>query len=260
MASLKKLPSLSVTSDKQTRAMVLAGLLLALLVFFVYAKPQQAKRDKEVTDYKTQLDILSKEKDNASKFLNPGAERDQYIASVAEADKFFPYLDPNSPSLELSLPSIIQTAATAVGLKLDAIPTGTKLDSIPGAPAGVQAIEMTLSIDATPKQIDDFIARLTESGRVRATIPSLTVQAKAPQVEGERPDLRDESVESFQLVIRLWYTTVPPLSSAGTTTPSTTPAQGTTSSLPSGSSTTPQPSQPVITPPASVPAPPSSAP
>lgn len=232
---LKQLSSSSLSADKQTRLLVAAGLLVALIVFFVYTKPHLSSRDKATSDYKVQLDILEKEKANAAKFLTPGAERDQYIAAVKDADGFFPYLDPNAPDLQLALPGIVQTAAASAGLKLDAIPTGTLLDALPGSPAGVSAFEMTISIDATPKQVDDFIAALTESKRVRATVPGITMQAKAPQVEGQKADLRDPAAVSFQITIRLWYTTLPPLSASSTTT--TVPA-----SSPTASSTPPAPS------------------
>lgn len=225
-----------ILGDKQTRALIAVGLLLAVVVYVVYTKGNQAERDTARANLTVQQDILKREQASAAKFLQNDAEKERYRAAVEKADTFLPYHE-SANDLTLVLPGILSGALTAAGLPVDVLPVPTLLVGVSGLPEGVGLYEVAISVDGTPSQVSTFVKNVNNTGKVLATVSAMSLSAPAPKTETDKPDLRNQGPQTMQVTIRLWFTTMAPLAQAATTT--TQPGQAATGTVAPTATSTP---------------------
>lgn len=228
---------------KQTRLLVVAGLVLAALVFMFYTKG--ALRDRDTANQALAVKIVARDhaENDLRVYQNDPAAIKNILERLANVESAIPYYDnaDPTPDLVLSLPGSLSDALTKAGINFEALPVPQVLGSLANAPENTGAVGMNIQIVCSIDKLKEMLGNLEEAG-LFVTVSSVTYR-ETQQAQNEDAVFDPSGRLAFEISLRFWFATVPPFGTKTTTTQAvaaqTTPAP----SLPSA----PLPASPTTT-------------
>lgn len=225
----KKKKSARTEEAQRTRLLILAGLVLAGLVFMFFTNGSLSARQESLATLTTK----QKQRDEAvaelRKYQDDPALVQQIVQQLAEVEGAIPYYGSKDPTadLQLKLPAALATALTEAGIEFDTL-TPPSIKSGEDMPRNVGALETALQFEASFAQLNSTLENLQEQGYfvtlLSCTFKSTTEDPDVP------PVLDPDGKVRMEVTLRFWYSSEPPFgaetgaTSGAGDTPSADPA------------------------------------
>jgi hypothetical protein len=205
--------------SRASTIIVLAGVLVTGLLIMFWVLPHRSTHA-DASERVAALDAQVTEKEALLAQYRGDAESFQELQQTAETlDALIPYQAVTSAAeviseLRLSLPPVLERAASSSGVQMSNFADVVEMPSA-GAPATLVAAQASMTITGPAADVTAFMDALVDAGE----LPTRSAFVVTPASEDPEQGLRLDGRGSWQVDLILWYTLLPPLSSAepGTT-------------------------------------------